>query len=681
MSDITKKIFSIEPDIDDIIEPITKAEKPVEKAPVKKAIEPLPKFITRQEAPLDTMPYGDEAPSTKWITVTGIVLTVIWIGAVTAYIFALSEIGQNWSSLPPMGLAGILMAIIFPAILISLLWMTWRRLAQMKHQAQMIANIAKKLTKADDSAIASTQNLADGIRAELSKLDQHLEKTLDRYSTLQVQLTADTRSIDEAGLILTERAEDVGRNLTLQRQALESISGTFDSKMETLTASIAAQSQDLTKAAETAAGSISAANEALTQTSDNLKASGEEIANHLQSSSDSLNQSAAQLENIDADLSKITSRLQEEQTRLQTEMNAQVKEIGAATGTAIESSELLMNSLRSGQDTVAALNTATLKTNESIKQQFEDLSERITTAQSEANDISEKAATRVQESLSQTRRDLSQLETDMLALQAKLRNASQKTDELGFDEPEQPLPGIGRLKLKPLDTDFPPVEPPRFQSKPKQQAELLETPLEPMPDQPLNLGMDMEVENEDNEITDFDPDILRRPAPVTKSFGRAKRGKKEKSSWHWRDMLGGLDSPSPSTEGALDIVGNTAGSSLSLNSPNPDGPDVINYLRQAQLAPSAIIDDGTIIEASKSYVQYGAAHMQGTIANRIGAPCQHLRDNLNADTAALMRFKRFTDQFNAKISAISHDEARLRTEFGTAEGRAFLLSAAALRQA
>ncbi|WP_418152877.1 hypothetical protein AB8615_05015 [Litorimonas sp. RW-G-Af-16] len=697
MSDITKKIFSIEPDIADVVqnidaEPVKHVEAPIVRpsATPPKA-DPVPEFITRDRPMFAKTTTVPDEPATAWIMWTGILLTFVWIAAVATYVFGVAGLG---SSMEPMALTGLIMAVLLPAILITLLWMSWRRLAQMTFEAQRIAIVAETLTRADDVALGTTQNLANGIRAELAEVDKRLAKTVDDFSTLQVNISAEKRAIDEAGLSLSERAEDVGRNLTLQRQALESISGTFDSKMETLTAAIERQSQSLTDATQQANTNIGTATEKLAKTTGVVIEAGSALESKLSGASETIASSEAQISMLNTKLAEMIARLQEEQTKIQSELTLQVREINEASETATQSAELLMSSLRSGQDTVSALNTASLTTNETINQQFSDMGDKIAEAQVKANDISDKAATRVQESLAETRKDLAKLETDMLALQAKLRNARTKSEELDLGlppQPQQPDAGNGRLRITPLETDFPPVEPPRIvpELRGPQTVDMLdpdmivELPDEIPTDGPLNLGADMLIASADDEITSFEPDVLRRPAPVAKGFGRSKN--KDKGGWRWRDMLGGLERPDPdpnSEQSASDIVKPLFGEPLSAPEPAPaepavNGGDIVATLCQLQLAPSAIVDDGTIIEASNAFVNHGVEAMQANVAKRLQSPAEHLRHELRANPSMLQAFQDFTSQYADKLSDLPPLPANLRAELGTAHGRAFLICAAA----
>lgn len=107
MSDISKKIFSIEPDIKDVIkniEPVasdaiidtandTETElKLTDDEPIRRRIEsdkdPVPKFIT-EPAPNSVFPLEiAEAPRTAWIGWLGSLLTLTWLTMAGFYYYS-----------------------------------------------------------------------------------------------------------------------------------------------------------------------------------------------------------------------------------------------------------------------------------------------------------------------------------------------------------------------------------------------------------------------------------------------------------------------------------------------------------------------------------------------------------------------------------------------------------------
>ena len=126
----------------------------------------------------------------------------------------------------------------------------------------------------------------------------------------------------------------------------------------------------------------------------------------------------------------------------------------------------------------------------------------------------------------------------MVALQSRL-NAPQPAESLPLDAPEQPKPKKQpRIKLKPLEEDFPPVEPPHIADETEKAAplsllptlatEAVSEPITTYPEavsraddsalglldelalnvEPLNLTADMAPIDPDAEIKAFTPETL-----------------------------------------------------------------------------------------------------------------------------------------------------------------------------
>ena len=84
------------------------------------------------------------------------------------------------------------------------------------------------LVSPDKEALSKTESLAHGIQEQISKVNKEMGLTVEALEGVQIAVARESQALDAAGLALSNRSEDVGRNLTLQRQALESMSGTFD---------------------------------------------------------------------------------------------------------------------------------------------------------------------------------------------------------------------------------------------------------------------------------------------------------------------------------------------------------------------------------------------------------------------------------------------------------------------
>jgi len=461
LSDITKKILSLEPENTltskpikkSIIHSITTADKP---APISSgghasdipslSHDPskptsFPDFISRKESaaqttanqavketavrPINSTAYSAQPPKMGWIVWTGIALTIIWIGASAAVYFGLFQPAIN--TLNPAALSGLILAILLPAVLITLLWITWRRLAQMSHEVGRVAHAAQILTRADESALVNTRNLAVGIQSELSLVDKHLNKMLDRFEGLRNDITAHGQAINTVGITLTERSEDVGRNLTLQRQALESITSTFDTRMETLGSTIETQSLKLSDVTNVAAKNIETAQQSLIHAADKLGKTSQDTTQNIEVSVENLSANHAQLSGLSEKISDLIGALTNQQKKIKTDLAAQSNTLQDMSNMATGSTEALQENLSLGSDLLAALNTVNKSTQDAVQKRFADIENMIAQTQDRADAAAEASNARVRDSLSQTRKDLSKIETDMRVLGTQLTNAREQS--------------------------------------------------------------------------------------------------------------------------------------------------------------------------------------------------------------------------------------------------------------
>jgi len=172
------------------------------------------------------------------------------------------------------------------------------------------------------------------------------------------------------------------------------------------------------------------------------------------------------------------------------------------------------------------------------------------------------------------------MESDLKDLRAKLSDLRHSSSDLTSNETY-----ASRLNLKPLDSDFPP----RLFAK----AETL-APKE----EPLNLGIDLEIESNNEPLVDYGPDVIRRPFEInekkqSKGFGR-RTNKEEKSGWRWRDMLGTLERPDTDMPA---FHGQSETPSREINA--------VALLSDLKLSPAAIVDEGTVIDATQARINGG----------------------------------------------------------------------------
>ena len=669
MSDITKKIFSIEPEVEPttshIIRPLSEAPRPKDNVSPKE--EDVPSFVTREaKAPLILSTSEVTELKSGWIVWVGLGLTLLWlIGA--GLMFSNKILGQPTELL---SLTGFILLLALPAVLITILWISLRRLVAVTNQNVHLANAANALVTPETEALGRTQTLADGIRAEISKVNGQLSETVSLLKGVQSDITRESQALDAAGLQLTTRSDDVGRNLTLQRQALESISGTFEDKMETLTSQITETGKSLETASETAKTKLETSLTALNETTTNLSQSTDATDQTLTEKVTQLGEASRKIDDVSealkADLTDSVNRLNESETSLQN----RTETIEALSTSIQDKIDTLTTTLSTGQEMIQQLEQASVSHNEDLSRFYEGLSSQLKQSEDDTLAAQGRTARMVEGNLAQMRREFSTMETDLKALQSRISSLRETHEELPFENPT-----ISRLSLKPLETDFPPVEPSRPKASLRPSFQFDEPKLaDEIPDEPLNLGADMQIENADDALTSFDPpalnaDILRRPGDATpskKSFGQAKSEKTPSSGWRWRDMLGGLERPNTDSK--------------ALRQAPKDSINIQQSLENIQLSPSAIIDEGTIIDATQARINSGESGLVDLLANKLVDPIAHLHDMMRKDAKLTSEVKQFTSDFGERIGTTPPTAPALRTVFGSPDGRAYLLCLGALKR-
>ncbi len=686
MSDITKKIFSIEPEgpirasepsSSDIIRPML-VDKDEPRKDAKK--EKVPEFVTREAVQPLTAPPGVTAESVATGSTTAgwliLGLGLLYLAGAGLY-FGLPLLNQ---SVELLSLAGLVVLLALPLMLLFLFWRALRHLSLANLQNARISRAADILVSPEGEALSRTKTLSAGIQSEISKVNSTLADTVETLKDVQLSVSRETQSLDAAGLQLTSRSDDVGRNLTLQRQALESISGTFDTRMDTL-------SSQISETSETLDGICTSAEEKLLKASESLQLASGKMDQTVAEGSNRISERITEIGDISVKLEETTKALS---TDLQTSARTLTDTDQSLTDKSLALQELnsntqtkiidLQNTIDQGIEMIAQLNEAA-KTRESFVQSYyQDLSAGLKQSENETLAAQGKTARMVESNLGSMRRDFAAMETELQALQTKLDGLKAAPVEAPNYQSQQ-----ARLKLEPLDSDFPPVEPQRLTPEPRVSSKL--RPASKV-EAPLNLGMDMEIESEaklaDAEIIGYEPDVIRRPgevspSPKAKGFGR-KSDSQDKSGWRWRDMLGTLDRPEMNPGVAAGAVGAATGAAIAGASTlgTPDKIDGVSILTMLQLSPSAIVDEGTVIDATQARIHSGEAGLVRLVGEKLPEAISHLRDKMSGNPQLAGNLKRYCDDFSNILGNTPPTAPALRTALGSPDGRAYLLAVTAL---
>ena len=670
MSNITKKIFSIEqpedtpkssePSISDVTKPLTDETVTPRK---KIKLEAVPEFVTRDAIkPLAAPPsilIEESKPSKTagWVILGFGVLYLIGAGLYFGAPLLSNPIGL-------LPIAGLILLLTLPLILLLLLWLTLRHLNSVSRQNAHLSKAADILVSPDREALGRTEALATGIREQISIVNNEMTNTVEAFKGVQLAVTRESQALDAAGLVLSNRSDEAGRNLTLQRQALESMSGTFDTRMSALTTQITDSSQTLDgicTAAETKLVNAGKALQKATVLVDETITSGtSRITENVKSLEDVSRKLGESADDISSKLNTSTETLVSTDSAF-AENSQKLQDISAQTQTQIST---LQATIGHGYEMLADLKASSETRATAVESHYDALSSQIKRSEDDTLAAQGQTARMVESNLAQMRRDFSRMETDLQSLQAKLRNLREESDSIADVEVKP-----ARLNLMPLDSDFPPVEPPRPIVRPD--------PIR-IADTPLNLGMDMEIESVDEPLLNFKPDVILRPGELNtpskgKGFGR-RTDKDEKSGWRWRDMLGTLERP--------DAGGNKIPPSALTDkkaTSQPHSVDGVALLTRLKLSPAAIVDEGTVIDATQARINSGEPGLTLLVTKKLPEAVAHLKKNLESDPALKMELRSFTIGFANRIGDTPPTAPALRAAFGSPEGRAYLLCAAAFR--
>ena len=705
--------------------------EPIKSEPIStRPIESAPAIMPAIAAPAAYIARDTPAPSTGWMKWAGILSVLIWLGASFAYVYGSFDLGRKLTDLTPIQIAGLILAVLLPAVLLGLFFYTLRQLSIVSAQAHKLGRAAHALTQPDDSVIAKTATMSQAVKTEIDSVDARIDQALARMTGLESVIKEQTDGISHASASTAQTADEVASRLSTQRIALETIAGTFDNRMEMLTSMLNEQSGKLeasTQLAEhkiqEARVSIDGAAEKINAASDVVKGNTVEAASTLTKSHEEIEGLAemirarsAELDEVyrkhAQDLTTMIGQLRDEQQDMSISLEERLTKMRDMSLSAKVSAESLTEASQAGKQTVQALAEATRLTDTAVKQRFAEMENMVKFSGEKAESISDRATRRVQDSLAQTRKEIARIENDMVALQTRL-NTPQPAKNLPLGEPEQPRPKKrARIRLKPLEEDFPPVKPPRepiktapIESAPTEPAPLTLRPtpkteavFEPAPTpqqtvqspnedalelldefslevEPLDLTADIAPIDPDADIKAFTPEVitpqnedrLRPAAPPSDEdiVGFGKKKNKGKPGWRWRDMLGGLDRP--------DDVQTTAEPMREISDQR-----MMASLANLGLTPAAIVDDGCIIEAANTRKTKGAIAMSQAVASRMGDPIRHLNRAMEENPALKTDARAYVTQFKARMSAIENDREAIRTRLESDAGRAFLLCDAAL---
>jgi len=376
VSDIFKKITSIEPrsllrplpednhDADPVPEFITReSDILAERAAPPTTPEAKPEIETPQQierpvitdAPITSAAIAvpkaaslsqDYAPSTAWMKWAGIAAVLIWLGASFAYIYGFFDLGRKWTELTPIQIAGVVLAVLLPAVLLGLLFYA-------------------------------------------------LRQPLARMNSLESVIKDQTTGLTHATAGAAQTTDEITSRLTTQRIALEAVAGTFDSRMAMLSSTLDEQSSKLEASTQLAENKIQEARISIDGAAEKINAASDVVKGNTIEAASTLTQSHEEIENLAEmirarsaeldevyrkhalDLTTMIGELRDEQQDMSISLEERLVKMRDMSLSAKVSAESLTEASQAGKLTVQALAEATRLTDTAVKKRFAEMENMV----------------------------------------------------------------------------------------------------------------------------------------------------------------------------------------------------------------------------------------------------------------------------------------------------------------
>ncbi|WP_298917633.1 hypothetical protein [uncultured Algimonas sp.] len=718
MSDISKKIFSIDPGPDEdpvalIPEPADSksAPEPGQPPKLRKTVEaPKPDFrpIVQLVQPIvadDKRPLRLSAPTepTEEAAVPSPARPqpfpepeerkLGWIGPVLGLLTGLSVVALillylgETDTLSASQLAIVSLAGLVPMISVLALWAALRAFSTMRREMLRLSHVADRLNRADAFAASDVATMAGGIRHELSTVDERLARTRQDLQEFAADLARQFEQVDE-------RSEAISRTASDHRTALDELASDMDARLSELTRTLTEQRAALETAMAEAAARIQDADAALTRSIQQTDAHGTAIAATARTAAQAMTEAETRLsdlsERLEAQSGAIDGIYNEQAAQMQTLSTRLSDDKDTAEQALLRQSDrldMVTTQIGSAETRLTALLDQAQTVQDDLSERLADIQATLIEADQTSRDFTADIADRVSGSVTQTRNELRMMEKELRALKSRMDTAKDDRTPLPIAEPittsspelsASPELSVGPLDLTPLDADIPDSDPddlviPDVEGDALELTQIVEGDSAVPPVAPLRIGSDA--------------DLVRRvdaDAPETRIFGKPKSEK----NWRWRDMLGGIEPlsdppaktpPETTRSDRAKRVLDRPGPGVPLAPPRraPEGSDVVVRLGEVGLDPVRLVDDALVHEVAAIRRSGGEEAQSALVLVRRTEAVFHLRGVLSADRAFGQRVQTFRHDYDRHLRSLA-DAAQVRADLSGAYGRTYLLCAAAL---
>jgi len=723
VSDISAKITSIEPDV--------KTGRDDVKLVSPAAATPAPS-VSQQNALED---YGD---NTRGLWMLGAFIALIWMAIVGAvyYFTFVANAGNSPLASWPM-LTHSLIALL-PAVLILLLCLVMSRLAKLSAQTRGVINAVDLITRPDDTAQKRAAHLASAVRSQIISVDSELAAALDRLAGMENVLRGHVSALTDSHVIATQQTHNISDQLTEQRTALKSLTGSFDERMASLSHMLTEHNERLSSSTHVAEQKIQEARVSVEGAAAKINASSEIVRDNAMSASQTLDESHAKIAKLGDDIraqsealgdlnsrhaddmKSLLAQLQQEQQDLEASIEERLSRLREMSLSAKVSTESLNEASEAGRQTVEALAQSATLADSAVKTRFAEMEEMVRYSNSRAETISDRAAKRVRDSLALTRMEIGRIEDDMHALETRMSGRADKAEDL-IVEPRSgwrknllrfrpligqspildvetetevadevikvplrqsgdPEPTVEDLVLTPETVPSPQKTPSPEYARPldipKSQPNIAQTRPEPDKVETQNQISIAPPESDDMELHIEEPPTLPLPEPQSDLLSPVSR----------QSMPKGLRKPKKeksgwSWRGFLGGIDNDMATPQALTpqvSFEERQADIIAELSKISLAPNSVVDEGCVIEAVNTRKFKGASDMRDVVNLRMPSEIAHLKAAFAADPKLRASAEDFAQRYYQLLGNVSADRESLRETLQTEAGRAFILCDTAL---
>lgn len=676
-------------------------------------------------APAPSSTTIQDAPSFKWVRTVTILSILLWLGFATILAVSTLNISANMANYTALQWAGIAALFIGPLLMIAVASYSFKQLARLSIQAHRLAKVADALTQPDTTVIRRSKTMAMAISGQVDDVNQRLNVALGQLATLEDVLNVQTQSLAQSNIDATQTSDNIASALQQQSSALDSISHTFDERMQALSTMINGHTDNLANATNLAEQKIKEARISVEGATAKINSASDIVrTNTLQATStlnashqdinalgEVINERSAELDVVYKkhanDLTGMIEHLRDEQQNLGVILEERLSKMRDLSLSAQASAESLIDASSAGKDTIEALAQSASLADSAVKARFREMQDMVEYSSQHAQSISEKAAQRVRDSLEMTRKEIGRIEGDMSDLQNRIGQPQINSLELVPEEPEkisvtdqtQAKRRWTRLRLKPVQDDVLDVSETEEEDElsiPEQPASPKNTEVDTGKSIRKDIETDQGIYNTKTDTTDASDtasdvfDLHMEPTDITpptslptldsdtenaiRRTASFDSNPKQKSGFSLKSLFGGgRDAP----EDASLSIATSNQTSANTETPTQDD-DILEALKKLGLSPNVIVDDGCIIEAANSRVSKGHEAMSKVVGARLLGPVEHMAKALSLDNELSRQSIRFATEFNTSIDALSGNREAIRTQLESQMGRAYLLCDAAL---